>query len=197
MRLLASNPGFRTEHVVTASATVPVGRYASGPQVKQFYLRAAEAARSIPGVMAVGASTDRPLNVQERRAFTPDPSARELPELSRLIAATWTIGNYFEALGIPLKRGRFFTDADGRGLAFQNGRVIGQPVVIINELMANRLWPNQDPIGRQIKWGIAASASPWMTVIGVVGDVNQSALGTETIAQTYEPLFQLPDAARA
>jgi len=187
IRLLASNPGFRSEHVVTATTTVPVGRYASGPQVKQFYLRAADATHAIPGVTANGASTDRPLNIQERRTFTPDASARELPELSRVIAATWTIGSYFEAMGIPLKRGRFFTDADGRG---------GQPVVIINELMANRLWPDQDPIGRQIKWGIAASQSPWMTIVGVVGDVKQSALGTETIAQTYEPLFQLPDAPR-
>jgi predicted permease len=195
MRLLASNPGFRTEHVVSASATVPIGRYASGPQVKQFYLRAAEAAQTIPGVRAVGASTDRPLNIQERRTFTPDPSARQIPD--HMIAATWTVGNYFEALGIPLKRGRFFTDADGRGLVFRDGRVIGQPVVIINELIANRLWPNQNPIGRQIKWGIPASTAPWMTIVGVVGNVNQSALGTETIAQTYEPLFQLPDAARA
>ncbi|PYQ78350.1 MAG: hypothetical protein DMG01_11720 [Acidobacteria bacterium] len=197
IRLLASDPGFRTEHVVTATTTVPVGRYASGPQVKQFYLRAAEATHAIPGVTANGASTDRPLNVQERRTFTPDSSAREIPELGRVIAATWTVGNYFEALGIPLKRGRFFTDADGRGLIFRDGRVIGQPVVIINELMANRLWPNQNPIGRQIKWGIPASTAPWMTIVGVVGNVNQSALGTETIAQTYEPLFQLPDAARA
>jgi len=126
--------------------------------------------------------------VQERRTFTPDSSAREIPELGRVIAATWTIGNYFDALGIPLKRGRFFTDADGRG---------GQPVVIINELMANRLWPNQDPIGHQIKWGIPASTAPWMTIVGVAGNVNQSALGTETIPQTYEPLFQLPDGARA
>src|SRR5439155_1468875 len=135
IRLLASDPGFRTEHVVTATTTVPVGRYASGPQVKQFYLRAAEATHAIPGVTANGASTDRPLNVQERRTFTPDSSAREIPELGRVIAATWTGGNYFEALGIPLKGGRLFTAGGGRGLIFRDGRVIGQPVVIINELM--------------------------------------------------------------
>src|SRR5262245_42789158 len=63
-------------------------------------------------------------------------------------------------------------------------------------MLARALWPDQDPIGRQIKWGIAPSPNPWMTVVGVVGDVNQSALGTEPIAQTYEPIFQQPDAAR-
>jgi putative ABC transport system permease protein len=108
--------------------------------------------------------------------------------MSRSIAATWTAGSYFESLGIPLKRGRLFTDADGRA----NSRV-----VIISEMLAHRLWPDQDPIGHQIKWGIEQSTAPWMTIVGVVGDVNQSALGTEPIAQTYEPIFQQPDAARA
>ena len=107
--------------------------------------------------------------------------------MNRSIAATWAAGSYFEALGIPLKRGRYFTDADGR---------TGGRVVILSEMLARKLWPDQDPIGRQIKWGLEQSPTPWMTVVGVVGDVNQSALGTEPIAQTYEPVFQQPDAAR-
>ena len=68
-----------------------------------------------------------------------------------MVAATWTAGSYFEALGITLKRGRFFTDADGR----ESGRV-----VILSEMLARRLWPDQDPIGHQIKWGIEQSRTP-------------------------------------
>jgi len=60
-------------------------------------------------------------------------------------------------------------------------------------MLARRLWPDENPIGRQLKWGLEVSRSPWMTVVGVVGDVTQGALGTETVAQTYEPLWQLPD----
>jgi ABC-type antimicrobial peptide transport system permease subunit len=62
-------------------------------------------------------------------------------------------------------------------------------------MFARRVWPDQDPIGRQIKWGIDVpqNTSPWMDVVGVVGDVNQSALGTEVIPQTYEPIEQQPD----
>ena len=184
-RLLGTSPGFRVEQLVTASVQLPGGRYADGPQIKAFYQRAVDAARAVPGVTAAATTTDRPLHILERRTFTPDPTAEPQPQLGRVIAATWTAGSYFEALGIPLKRGRFFTDADGR----EGGRV-----VIISEMLARRLWPNQDPIGRQIKWGIEQSRSPWMTVVGVVGDVNQSALGTEPIAQTYEPIGQQPDA---
>jgi putative ABC transport system permease protein len=184
-RLLSTNPGFRPDHVVTASVTLPPGRYTTGAQIKEFYRLAADAARSIPGANTAASTTDRPLHIRERRVFTPDATAVVTPGVSRTIAATWTAGRYFETLGIPLKRGRFFTDADGRS---------GGRVLIISEMLAKRLWPQSDPIGHQIKWGGDQSSGPWMTVVGVVGDVNQSALGTSAIAQTYEPVFQQPDA---
>jgi putative ABC transport system permease protein len=97
---------------------------------------------------------------------------------------TWTSGEFFQAMGIPLKRGRFFTDADGLN---------GARAAVISEMMARRLWPDQDAVGRQIKWGAESSRAPWMTVVGVVGDVKQGALNSEIIAQTYEPLAQVSD----
>jgi putative ABC transport system permease protein len=181
-KLIATNPGFRAEQVVTASVTLPAGRYRIGPDITQFHQQLVEAARAIPGIRAAATGTDRPLLVAERRAFTADPSAQPLPELSRVIAATWTSGRYFEALGIPLERGRYFTDADDR-----------EPgVVILSHLLAHQLWPDQDPIGRRIKWGldVPANRNPWMRVVGVVGDVSQSGLGTDIIPQTYEPFVQ-------
>ena len=184
-RLLATSPGFRPEHVVTASVTLPPGRYTTGPQIKEFYRLAAETARALPGAQTAATTTDRALHIRERRSFTPDATAVVTPGQSRTVAVTWTAGQYFEALGIPLKRGRFFTDADGRS---------GGRVLIISDMLARWLWPESDPIGRQIKWGGDQSNAPWMTIIGVVGDVNQSALGTSTIAQAYEPVFQQPDA---
>jgi len=183
MRLLGTSPGFRAEQLVTASVQLPRGRYTDGPQIKAFYQQAVDAVRAIPGIRAAASSTDRPLRILERRTFTPDATAQVLPQ--RVVAATWTAGSYFEALGITLTRGRFFTDADGR----ESGRV-----VILSESLARRLWPDQDPIGHQIKWGIEQSRNPWMTVVGVVGDMNQSALGVDPIAQTYEPIWQQPDA---
>lgn len=188
VRLLSTNPGFRTEHVINAATTLPNGRYSSGQLVKAFYQQAVEAARQIPGVAFAGASTDRPLNVRERRTFSADATAQPLPQVGRVIAATWTVGHYFEALGIPLRRGRFFTDDDGK---------TGQRVAIVNETLAKKLWPSQDPIGRQIKWGNESSPAPWKTIVGVVGDVKQGPLNVEILPQTYEPLVQeVPDAMR-
>ena len=181
IRLLSASPGFRADQVVTASVRLPSGRYANGQQVKAFYHQAVEAMRTIPGVTAAAASTDRPLQIQERRTFTPDATAVRVPTMNRVIAASWATGNYFQALGIPLRAGRFLTDDDGLTPA---------RVVVISEMLARTMWPNQDPIGRQIKWGIDESRTPWMTIVGVVGDVNQSALGTDVVPQTYEPTDQ-------
>jgi predicted permease len=188
VRLLATDPGFRMEHVVNASTTLPSGQYATGQAVKAFYTQAVDAVRQIPGVAVVGGSSDRPLGIRERRAFTPDTSTRSLPTLNRVVVATSTVGQYFEALGIPLERGRFFTDADGP---------TAQRVVILNERLARAFWPGNDPIGHQIKWGVEGSVAPWMTIVGVVGDVKQGPLNEEIIPLTYVPLAQeLPDEMR-
>lgn len=181
-RLLATNPGFRAEHVVTASVQLPAAQY-GGVQLAPFHQRTVDAVRLIPGVLAAATSTDRPLKTLERRTYSADPTARQPADpTSRVIAASWIAGSYFDALGIPLKRGRFFTDTDGR----EGGRV-----VILSEMLAQRLWPDQDPIGHRLKWGmdIPGNTNPWMTIVGVVADVNQSALGVEPIAQTYEPIW--------
>jgi len=178
VRLLSANPGFRAEHVVTASVTLPSGRYTTAAQLKSFFQQAVDATRAIPGVQAAATTTDRPLNVLERRTFTPDPSAHPLPELSRVIAATWTAGSYFEALGIPLKRGRFFTDDDGRG---------GERVVILSEMLAKRLWPNQDPVGKRFKGQDRRGGNDdWLTVIGVVGDMRRHGLENQPRPHVFE-----------
>ena len=124
-----------------------------GQQVKAFYQQAVDAARDRSRRDARPARrTDRPLEVSERRTFTPDRHAQTRADSSsRVIAATWTAGSYFEALGIPLKRGRFFTDADGR----DRRRASSSSA----RCSRARLWPDQDPVGRQIKWGHRVDAA--------------------------------------
>jgi predicted permease len=181
IRLTHTDTGFHAEQVVNATMVLPSGRYGRGAQVKAFYREAVATAAALPGVTSAGAASDRPLNVRERRVFTPDPSAdKSSPD--RGIANTWTVGRYFETLGIPLKAGRLFTDSDG-----QPG---GQRVVIVSEMLARRFWPKGDAVGHQLKWGIESSPQPWMTIVGVVGDIKQGALDADIVAQTYEPLTQ-------
>src|SRR5262249_27544102 len=128
---------------------------------------------------------DLPLAAAERRAFAAEGSARSIPVASRLIAPHWVSSGYFEALGIPLKRGRLFSAADDR---------TAQSVVIINDAVERMLWPNGDAIGHRIKWGVETSISPWLTIVGVVGDVKQSTLDIPTMPQVYVPTTQENDA---
>jgi putative ABC transport system permease protein len=180
VRLTQTPTGFSAEQVVNATMVLPSGRYATGAQVKAFFREAVAAAEALPGVTSAGAATDRPLNVRERRAYTPDPSAQQTP--GRTVANTWTVGHYFETLGIPLQAGRFFTEDDGRPG--------GERVVIVSEMLARTLWPNGDAVGRRLKWGGESSPQPWMTVVGIVGDIKQGALDSEIVLQTYEPFMQ-------
>jgi putative ABC transport system permease protein len=89
--------------------------------------------------------------------------------------------NYFRAMGVPLVRGREFTPRDGTD----------PMVVIISETMARRLWPTGDPIGQRIKIG-PPEHEPWLTIVGVVGDVRNVSLDSEPALDTYEPHAQRP-----
>jgi hypothetical protein len=137
-RLLSVDPGFRAERVLTFGTSLPVAGYPAGSDVRTFYTRLLDAFDNMPGVSAAGASTDLPLSVRERRAFTIEQESAATRELSHTVAGQWVLGRYFDALGIPLKRGRVFTREDSTN---------SEPVVIINETMARRFWKNLDPTG--------------------------------------------------
>src|SRR5262249_32013278 len=181
VRLMRTDPGFRPEHVIRLKTTLPSGRYARPEHISAFYQRATETIHRVPGVATVGAGNNLPLGIRDRRAFTAEGNTRSIPETSRLIAPSWISGGYFQALGIPLKRGRFFTDADNAET---------QRVVIINDALARMLWPDAEPLGHHIKWGIEASQAPWMTIVGVVRDVKHGGLDEPPIAQVYAPITQ-------
>jgi predicted permease len=91
---------------------------------------------------------------------------------------------FFTAIGTPLRKGRFFSDGDGRPGS--------PPVVIINEAMARQVWPGRDPVGRRFKFGPENARGPWYTVVGVVGDMRRQGLEREPIPQMFEPLAQNP-----
>jgi len=187
-RLMSVDPGFRADHVLTLAASLPVTAYLQGPDVRAFYTRLLDDIARLPGVRAAGVSTDLPLAVRDRRAVAIDGETDATRELSHAFATEWIMGRYFESLGIPLKRGRFFTAHDD---------VSGEPVAIINETMARRFWSDVDPIGQRIAWGGAANHQPWIRIVGVVGDVKQGPLSTDTVPEIYTPWLQASDSTLA
>jgi predicted permease len=152
--------------------------------VRLFYTRLIDEAHRIPGISASGATTDLPLNVRERRAFTIENEPEAAKSLPHSVAAEWILGSYFEAMGIPLKRGRFISAQDREG---------AEAVAVINETLARKYWGSADPVGQRIAWGGPTEHGPWMRIVGVVGDVKQGPLNTETVPHTYIAWQQVPD----
>jgi putative ABC transport system permease protein len=186
VKLMAIDPGLDTGSVISAATNLPSGSYPGGADVRRFYVELIERVRRLPGVTAAGAATDLPLSVRERRVFTienPPDASRAVP---RTVANDWVMGRYFEAVGVRILRGRALSEAD---------TLTSEPVVVINETLAKRYWPGEDPIGRRIAWGLESNHGPWMRVVGVIGDIKQAGLGAPTEPQTWQPWLQMPDQA--
>ena len=183
-RLIAVDPGFRAEQALTLATSLPARAYRSGSDIRAFYTRLLEKVDALPGVTASGSTTDLPLSTRDRRAFTIEAQPQASEEIPHVVAPAWTLGHYFEAMGIPLRQGRYLQPED---------QPSSEPVVVINETMAKKFWPGLDPVGQRIAWGGPTNHGPWMRIVGIVADVKQGPLNTETFQQTYLPWLQLPD----
>jgi predicted permease len=182
MRVQAVDPGFHTDHVLVArvvqSSTVPESHWA------EFYLRALERIRSIPGVEAAGAidnlffqSNPDDTVIPEERAGTPWSTQAEQ------VMGDGVSADYFRVLGVTLLRGRFFSEQDSANSA---------RVAIINRTLARRFWPGQDSIGKRFRFGFQKPSDPAISVIGVVGDMRREGLTREAVSQVFLPLTQDP-----
>jgi putative ABC transport system permease protein len=165
---------------------LPASGYPAGTDVRTLYTRLFDAVSATPAIAAAGLSTDLPLGVSDRRAFVIDNEPAMAKGLSHALAPQWVFGEYFAALGIPLKRGRVFTMQD---------TAASEPVVIINETLARTFWGDADPVGERMAWGTGPdNRGAWMRIVGVVGDVKHSGLDVQTIPQAYNPWLQVSDA---
>ncbi|MGH9934739.1 MAG: ABC transporter permease, partial [Blastocatellia bacterium] len=184
-RLEALDRGFNPDNVLNLSVSLPQARYRDDAQRAEFFSRAIERLRSLPGVESVGASA---LLSARGRAFAirgrPEPATGQEPRaIPRVISP-----DYFQTVGIPLRAGRHFTSQDTTN---------APGVCIVNQTLARRFWPDEDSIGKQIRApGSPASADP-LTVVGVVGDVKESLdprapLSLEPQPTLYRPYLQAP-----
>jgi predicted permease len=167
------NPGFRPQGVMTAALALPPATYDKPEKQIAFFQAAVERLKSAPGVSAAGAGYPLPFGGTDNSAsfrIEDHPAAPGEPGPHGDIRNV-TPG-YFAAMGIPILKGRYFTDEDRKG---------SQPVAIIDENLARQYWPDQDPIGKHLQQN---SADPWSTIVGVVGHIRFSSLaGDETSGQ--------------
>lgn len=193
-QVLRTDPGFRTDGVVTASIHAPSSRYAGDPEVRILMERALTAIREIPGVVSAGGTTAIPFGgnhsdsviFAEGYAMKPGESVIS----PRQIHVT---PGYFETMGIHLVRGRFFDERDDERAA---------PAIVVDEVLAMKFWPNSDPIGRRmyqpqdIKDLMNVDEhTRWLRVVGVVRPVVQDALDSKarSVGTYYLAHRQGPD----
>jgi putative ABC transport system permease protein len=183
-RLEHVDPGFRSENVLTASLSLPDSRYRTDAQRVAFLGEVLPRIRSLPNVEAVGATSLLPLGGSDTRLiFTiegevPQPPGRRPSGGYRNVS-----DGYFSAMGIPLVRGRGFSERD-------TGNALG--IAVINKTLAQRYFANRDPLGRRIKMDVPEADSPWLTIVGIVGDVKHRSLAEENPAEIYTPFAQNP-----
>ncbi len=184
-KMLETNPGFQPQHVLTASLVLPRHDYSSQQKVADFYQQLHAQIETLPGVSDVGFSTNIPIvGANSGRLITPEGYVRSSGE-GWLITSNYLVqGDYFRALRIPLIRGRYFNAGDEQS---------GAPLVtIISQSFADHYFRGKNPVGMHVKVGVLSSPTPWITVVGVVGDIKQAALDQPTVVQMYAPVSQGP-----
>ena len=179
-RLINVPPGFRPAQLAVAQIALPGARYGEHARAVAFFDALFERLRAAPGVQRAAASTSLPLDgpdstldlvIEHRRTQSGDGPMRAHP---RLVST-----DYFATLGIPLVRGRVFTEHDNESS--------GQ-VAIINASAARRYWPDADPIGRRISLG---AEDDWREIVGVVGDTRHEGLDADAEPAAFLPQHQL------
>jgi putative ABC transport system permease protein len=175
------NPGFVTERALSMPIGLPGARYPQPDDMRGFYRRLHGELRALPGVSAVAISTTMPLSGSDIGVgFTiegrpVDPGVRNSAQYFGISP------EYFSTMGIPLLRGRAFTDRDGAS---------GPEVVIINDTFAAKYWPNQDPLGKRITIGYNKTGP--REIVGIVGGVKNEALSDTAAPQMYTMFEQTP-----
>jgi putative ABC transport system permease protein len=182
-RLQSVNPGFNAEHVLSFDLTLPGVKYRTRDVQSGFFERVIEKLHTLPGVEEVGTTSRLPLKQKSGQILSYSvegqsrPAGRPLDSMETLIASP----GYFRVMGIQLLRGRLFAEQDGP---------VADNVVVVDEELAKRNWPDADPIGRRIR--LEGIPLPALTVIGVVARVKLGSLSERGgVGQAYLPARQV------
>ncbi|MCM3871733.1 MAG: ABC transporter permease [Pyrinomonadaceae bacterium] len=180
-RLQEVDPGFNPNNALTTSVELPKQRYPEETQQVAFFQQLIERVGALPGVEAAGASCVVPMTGDDFvLAFEIDGQPPLQPGATQSTNYYSVSSDYFKAMGIPLSRGRVFNERDTK----QSPRV-----AVINETMATKMFPGEDPIGKRITFD-REDKNAWYEIVGIVGDVKQYGLDQPTTMQTYEPYTQ-------
>jgi putative ABC transport system permease protein len=184
-KVTSIDPGWNPDGLVTLEMTVPGTRYDSEARAVEFYRDLLARLRSVPGVRYAGLTTSIPL-----AGFDPGGGFRTDNADIRGWSAGYRVvsAEYLPALGVPLVKGRFISDADG---------ALQQPVAVVNQEFVKRYLGEGDPIGRRFQYrGMDGRDEPWLTIVGVVGDLRHRSLIRPFQPDAYVSYQQRPKRTR-
>jgi putative ABC transport system permease protein len=184
LRLQSVDPGFNPQNLITLELQLPENKYSGKERQALFQQQLAQRLTQVPGITAVGTVDSLPFSGSEFNVGWGIEGQPPLNAADRPRAFLRNVSsNYFDAMGIAVRKGRAFTDSDDA-----NAPNVG----VINEAAARKFWPNQDPIGKRFKRGRTDSQNPWITVVGVVGSVAHSSLQLAAQPEVCLPFQQNP-----
>jgi putative ABC transport system permease protein len=184
VQLSAGSPGFDSHHLLTLGITLPPARYPDSARRVTFFHELLQQVRSLPGVRGAAGTTALPVNASRFSMALPDGQPM-VPLAERPIFNLQQVTpGYAAAMRIPIRFGREFTDRDDAK---------APRVVIVNEALARRYWPKENPVGKHILVGRMPGPSE---VVGVLGDVPNLAVGTDPQPEIYLPFAQIPSATQ-
>ncbi|UCE58632.1 MAG: ABC transporter permease [Phycisphaerales bacterium] len=184
IRLTTANQGFSPQQLLTMRMTLPSSKYGTFETRKTLFDEVVRKIRATPGVESAAAVSAIPYDRLDTWALdaTVEGYIPSDPQ-SRIFLGTRSVTpGYFQTVGIPILKGRDFTDQDN---------LDGRSVIIVDENLARKFWPGEDALGKRVKLGPRRSRVPWRKVVGVVGAIKQRGFDTETRLETYRPNAQV------
>ena len=177
-KLLHVDPGFNADNLLTMFVSLPRTNY-NAERLRVFYDECLSRVGALPGVRSAAMTVSMPIvgsqwNTYFHAADKPEPPAGQSPQAAYVVVSA----NYFATMGIRLVKGRVFTATDTEHSAL---------VTVINESLARRIWPGEDPLGKRLKWG-----TNLCEVVGVVADVKLNGVEQKSPMEFYAPLAQEP-----
>ncbi len=183
VRLLNVDPGLNAQNVLTLDIGLPRAKY-TGPQQVAFFQQVIERMQNLPGVQSAAAVYPLPLSGgEEGMGFAIENRPLPSPGESYNAGPRWVSPDYFKVMGISQVAGREFTGRDG---------IDAPRVLIINEAMVHRYWPDEDPIGRRVAFDQVNGQPNWREIVGVVRNVKHTSLDSEAGPEMYVPFTQFP-----
>jgi predicted permease len=180
LNLIHLDPGFKQDHLLTATISLPRAQYKAEEQIASFYERLTTSLRALPGVESAGAGSDLPWTGYDENTGLTVEGKKPLPGEGFHARYHMATPGYFKAMGIPLLQGRFFTTADQKQ---------STPIVVINHAMAQKYWPGVDAVGKRMSFhDDPKTDSDWLRIVGVVGDVKD-----QPNSPAAEPAFWWPE----